>query len=332
MPEFGITEAQIVGLFMESVFYGIYLITFFSCMGVLLMKDGHLKEWSAINKMMVTSALLMLIFGSMDVAFGLRQNLDAFVYQFAKGVDPADEFSRISKWLNVMKFANYSVQTFIGDGILLYRCFVIYNRKWYIVIFPALMWLATLATSTVTCVIEASIGNGNLNQTQFEPFITSTLVLTLSTNLITTGLIVYRIYNIQARAANHTTHTSTSYRPYSRLIRTLIECGAMYTASIVVLFACYLADSNAILGVSNSVVQIIVSYPTTHRSIPLHELRIKTVTTTVCDPPDQFQPAKSRVTRQAVDEESLDDLTDMEKGGQISPSNPESHRIDARAM
>lgn len=82
------------------------------------MKDGHLKPWSTINKTMVAAALLMLIFGSLDVAFGLRHNLDAFVYQFAKGVRPEDEFARISKWLNVMKFANYSAQTFIGDGIL----------------------------------------------------------------------------------------------------------------------------------------------------------------------------------------------------------------------
>ena len=67
------------------------------------------------------------------------------------------------------------------------------------------------------------------------------------------ALIVYRIYRIQSRAANHTTFSSNSAQPYSRLVRTLIECGAMYTLSIVILFACYLADSNAILGVSNSV-------------------------------------------------------------------------------
>ena len=67
------------------------------------------------------------------------------------------------------------------------------------------------------------------------------------------GLIVYRIYKIQSRAANHTISTGSTSSPYSRLIRTLVECGAMYTASIIVLFACYLADSNAILPVSNSV-------------------------------------------------------------------------------
>jgi len=53
----------------------------------------------------------------MDVGFGLRHNLDAFVYSFGKEA-PAAEFAHISYWVNVMKFADYSAQTFIGDGIL----------------------------------------------------------------------------------------------------------------------------------------------------------------------------------------------------------------------
>lgn len=77
-----------------------------------------MKSWSAINKMMVIAALGMLLFGTLDVAFGLRRNLDAFVFMYAKGVQPADEFAEISDWVNVMKFADYAVQTFIGDGIL----------------------------------------------------------------------------------------------------------------------------------------------------------------------------------------------------------------------
>ena len=45
----------------------------------------------------------------------------------------------------------------------------------------------------------------------------------------------------------------TSAGPYSRVLRVLIECGAIYTTSIVILFVCYLANNNAILGVSDSV-------------------------------------------------------------------------------
>jgi hypothetical protein len=71
--------------------------------------------------MMVLAAFGMLVFGTLDVAFGLRRNLDAFVFQFAKGVRPVDEFAEISDWVNVMKFADYAVQTFIGDGILVSR-------------------------------------------------------------------------------------------------------------------------------------------------------------------------------------------------------------------
>ncbi|KAF5309750.1 hypothetical protein D9611_013619 [Ephemerocybe angulata] len=353
MPEFEITAAQIVGLFMESVFYGIYLVTFFSCMRVLLWRDGRLKAWSEMKKMMVIAALLMLVFGSLDVAFGLRHNLEAFVYQFAKGVQPAEEFGKISKWLNVMKFANYAAQTFIGDGILLYRCYVIYNRRWWVAILPALMWLATAACSGVTIYIESTIGNGDLSQSQFQPFISSTLALTLATNLITTSLIVWRIYKIQSRTSSHTLSqiTGSTASPYSRLIRTLVECGAMYTVSIVVLFACYLANSNAILGVSNSVVQIIgitfnllilnidrgtTTQPTsasyhsnagfinsTQRGVALHELRIKTVTTTTRDPPDGFHVSsqvKSATTR-ANDDLSFDDSVDIEKAV-TSPSPP----------
>ncbi|KAF6752066.1 hypothetical protein DFP72DRAFT_991158 [Ephemerocybe angulata] len=331
MPEFEITAAQIVGLFMESVFY----VTFFSCMRVLLWRDGRLKAWSEMKKMMVIAALLMLVFGSLDVAFGLRHNLEAFVYQLAKGVQPAEEFGKISKWLNVMKFANYTAQTFIGDGILLYRCYVIYNRRWWVAILPALMWLATAACSGVTIYIESTIGNGDLSESQFEPFISSTLALTLATNLITTSLIVWRIYKIQSRTSSHTLSqiTGSTDSPYSRLI---------------LLFGCYLANSNAILGVSNSGITFNLlilnidrgtttqatsaSYHSnagfinsTQRGVALHELRIKTVTTTTRDPPDGFHVSsqvKSATTR-ANDDLSFDDSVDIEKAvTSTSPPSP----------
>jgi len=63
---------------------------------------------------MVVAALLMFVFGSLDVAFGLRHNIDAFV---SIG-DPDKVFADISNWINVMKMVDYVAQTFIGDAIL----------------------------------------------------------------------------------------------------------------------------------------------------------------------------------------------------------------------
>lgn len=85
----------------------------------------------------------------------------------------------------------------------LYRCYIIYNRRWFVIIGPALMWIGTAGRrikfldavllhwqcsvcSSFTIYIEARLDTGVLSQSQLKPFITSTLVLTLATNVITT--------------------------------------------------------------------------------------------------------------------------------------------------
>lgn len=152
--KFPIDAAQIVGLFMASVFYGyvdytpvllpfddpfisqyilqhivgldmlilmdqthlgIFLITFVSCVRVLVLLDRRWKPTSEINFKMLVAAILMFIFASMDVAFGLRHNIEAFIYFDG---DPIVQFNNTSDWINVMKMVNYVAQTFIGDCIL----------------------------------------------------------------------------------------------------------------------------------------------------------------------------------------------------------------------
>ena len=68
----------------------------------------------------------MFVFATFDVAFGLRLNLDAFIYRNseasatgASGVEIAEEeFNQLSYWVNDMRVVDYIVQTFIGDAML----------------------------------------------------------------------------------------------------------------------------------------------------------------------------------------------------------------------
>ncbi|RDB21603.1 hypothetical protein Hypma_011202 [Hypsizygus marmoreus] len=254
--KFPIDSAQIVGLFMASVFYGMFLVTFIGCLRVLLLSEGHrLKPLNSINYKMLIPAILMFIFGSLDVAFGLQHNIEAFIY--FQG-DPIDEFNNNSNWLVVMKMVNYVAQTFIGDAILLYRCWVIYSKRWLIVLVPALMWIAETVCGIMTAYIEANLKNDAalVNAKSLVPFITSMLTLTLVTNVIVTSLIVWRIWSIQ-RAVKFRATTVSEKSPLSRVMRILIESGLMYTMSIIVLFGLYMASNNGQFGVSNSVVQII---------------------------------------------------------------------------
>lgn len=69
---------------------------------------------------MVLVAIAMCAFATLDVAFGLIHNLDAFIYYTGSG-GPIAEFSLISNWVNVMKSADYFAQTAIGDAMLVCR-------------------------------------------------------------------------------------------------------------------------------------------------------------------------------------------------------------------
>ena len=99
---FPVDEAQIVALFMESVFYGIYLVTLAQCLRALLWSPLENKFKSRLNWPMLVVTILLAVFATLDAAFGLRHLLDAFI--FWKGPGGAiEELNNISYWVNVMK-------------------------------------------------------------------------------------------------------------------------------------------------------------------------------------------------------------------------------------
>lgn len=314
---FPIDAAQVVGLFMESVFYGIFLVSFFSCMRVLLWSEGWFKPFHIINKKMFLAALTMFIFASLDVAFGLRHNLDAFI---AFEGDPIDEFTKTSNWLNVMKMVCYVAQTFVGDSILLFRCWIVYGRNWLIICVPVVLWLGTAACGAMTVYIEATFDTSGqlLNASSLVPFITSMLCLTLATNVLTTSLIVHRIWNIRKPFKHRSAVVVNS--PLTRVLVVLIESGLMYTFSIIILFGLYMASNNGQYGVSNAVVQIIgitfnliitsvdrgdafqssvpsrshISHQASQGNVPLHMINIQTTVSRYPDPATTVKsPTKS---------------------------------------
>ncbi|KDR69732.1 hypothetical protein GALMADRAFT_77028, partial [Galerina marginata CBS 339.88] len=247
---------------------GMYLISFFNCIHVLVWSDRWFKPRHHVKKAMLLAALLMLVFASMDVAFHLRHVLDAFIYFNG---DPIETFDKTSNWINVMKMGCFVAQTFVGDSILIYRCWIVYDRNWLVVALP--IALTSSACGVMTIHAEATLHHKSgrmLNSPTLVPFITSMLCLTLATNVITTcmcigynlrswtllGLIVHRICAIRNSLKRRSVIVVSTSRLTSVVV-VLIESGLMYTLSIIILFVLYMTSNNAQYGVSNAVVQII---------------------------------------------------------------------------
>ena len=94
---------------MVTVGYGLRVL--------LWTRDGHLKSKARINWIMVGATLAMFTIATLEMAFGLQHNLEAFIYYTGPG-GAKGEIADISNWVNVMRTADYVAQTFIGDVIM----------------------------------------------------------------------------------------------------------------------------------------------------------------------------------------------------------------------
>ncbi|KIP07585.1 hypothetical protein PHLGIDRAFT_412673 [Phlebiopsis gigantea 11061_1 CR5-6] len=252
MADFPVDEAQIVALFMESVFYGLYLVTFGMCMYVMLVKGRSSARQRAV---FLAVALAMFAVASLDAVLLLIHVLDAFIWYRGPG-GAIGEFDEISYWVNAMKTVTYIIQTSIGDGVLIYRCYIVYGRSWIVVAPLCLLWVGGLVTEIFDGYIAFTLHKtALLNVGELSPFITSLLSITLALNVIATSMIIYKIWMIERGTRDaFALRGSSSLR---RAIRIIVESGLLYSLSVVCNMGVYVSGNNALYGVSDCVVQVI---------------------------------------------------------------------------
>ncbi|KAG2003796.1 hypothetical protein CC2G_004371 [Coprinopsis cinerea AmutBmut pab1-1] len=123
----------------------------------------------------------------------------------------------------------------LGDGLLLYRCFVIWSDRWWIVLPPALLYLGFVGLSLTAFIrfvtkVTVTTPNGSLIAQQITIAYTS---LTVAMNVIATALIAYKI--IRAQKAWAKAIPSRNMSVYNSAARLVIEsalpltiCGLFY--------------------------------------------------------------------------------------------------------
>jgi hypothetical protein len=169
----------------------------------------------------------------------------------------------------------FFLQILLGDGMLIYRCFVVYGRSWRVIAFPSLLWLGTATCGLALPIVEATFnGNAALTAKKLNVWTDAGTVLTLCANLFTTcrficivsdsllltlwlylGLIVVRLYLVSRRGAHIAAHTAcvSNRQPVRYAMRIVIESGVFYTLSTIVLAAVSYSRSFSIYPVSDSV-------------------------------------------------------------------------------
>ncbi|KAF5376594.1 hypothetical protein D9757_009591 [Collybiopsis confluens] len=269
-----ISEAQILGLFLSSVFWGIYLVTFFPCMRHLIWdRKFNLRSPKSINWTMLVFALLLAFFATFDVALSLMHSIEAFILYTGSG-GSEERYTRLTDWVNILKTVNVFVGKQISDGILVYRCWIVTSKSHFLLILPVMLWLGDLAMTIYITFLEATAGNTHELLTGGESTITAVITsawsMSIANNIITTGsMIVWFIRKVDRHNAMYAVQASNNSAPDSlklfrrkrtklqNVIRIITESGLMYTVTAIIAFITFVTGNNSFYATTDVELQVL---------------------------------------------------------------------------
>lgn len=99
---FSVSEAQLTGMFVQAVCFGVLLVTFGFGQHALFASKRRLRRPSEVNWLMATFSILSFILAVFDMSLALYHNLEVFIFIKDKG-GPDQLFGNVSSWITVTK-------------------------------------------------------------------------------------------------------------------------------------------------------------------------------------------------------------------------------------
>ncbi|KAG9313790.1 hypothetical protein JVU11DRAFT_6150 [Chiua virens] len=203
---------------------------------------------------MVTVACSLLLFSTAHFVIDIIRIMQGLIlYRDSYPGGPIKFFSDVSQWTLVCKTYIYVIQTLIGDGVMLYRCYAVWQSG-VIMILPGLLWCSVAVTGfgapySGSQVSQDTVFGGNLVQ-----WMTAFYASTFTTNLLVTILLAYRIWYIDRKATKLRVHCQSQLRP---ILDVIIDAGAIYSLTLLAALVCFANQSNGQCVILHMIMAII---------------------------------------------------------------------------
>ncbi|KAI0669073.1 hypothetical protein C8Q78DRAFT_993167 [Trametes maxima] len=240
-----------VSLFLETLIFGTFVVAYGITTWILLFREesrGRTMKSRAFFGGSTAMFVLALIHLSIDVHINLRALLTDGHDLFAMA-HVLDVYNGLVDPMGAVKFAIYVTQTLIGDGFMIYRAYVVWNRDWAIAIVPGVLLLAEVGKSPVPDVqflgyVSSGLGTLNVGESRMTDCVNAFFVLSVVTNVTSTALIMKRILWSQASIREQRARGSQLKSVRWRVVESLVQSAAIYSiASISLAVTSFLSPS-----------------------------------------------------------------------------------------
>ncbi|KAK7055477.1 hypothetical protein R3P38DRAFT_2847272 [Favolaschia claudopus] len=265
---FPITEAQFTDNYVETLAYGIYLVTFCFCARTLFWistANGgeRLRRRGEIRWFIVSVFWFIFVVNTFMDVTGLVHNLKAFVFYRGAGCAQA-ELTDIHEWINIARSSAGTANILVGDFVLIFRCYIVFGRRWQVIIPSFVLYLAGLAMTIKLVHVEITTSNAaiTLSSDITRPWWCAFFAITAAQNVLTTSLLIWRIWRVERQSMLYRAAPSelgtASVTPHSRLrrvIRVVAESGLAYSTLMFMTFVASLCGSDALYALGNATLQ-----------------------------------------------------------------------------
>ncbi|KAG1820606.1 hypothetical protein EV424DRAFT_886852 [Suillus variegatus] len=247
--------AAIFSTAMEGILYGFSVLMFVGTMWALTRKR-RMKE---INRTNTAVAFMLLILSTAHMIVDIIRIEEGLVtYRDTFPGGPAAFFADVTQITFVVKNIIYSLQTMLGDGMVIYRCYVVWQSVWIIIV-PSLLWIAM--TVCAFCadykLSNATSEAGDVFAKPTGQWITAFYIMSLASNLLASGehsfylntrgprqiysgFLGYRIWRMERNISA----IRTSNKSMMPIVRVLADAAILYSVTILTGLVCFVEANN----------------------------------------------------------------------------------------
>lgn len=256
----GLPEANFLALVLESLLYGSFCVLFVAAIWAIFTKRR------VVNYKLLSTLMAMWLLSTVHLILDVIRAKAAFVDAPALPDGTPGSliyYLDLSNPLQAAKTAVYVTLTLVGDGFMIYRCYVVWGR-WYMGLIPAMMLCGTgVSGYGATYEFSKAAPGAQVFLPDIVPWVTSFIALTFSTNVICTALIVIRILSVQRAIGGISTVNSSRVNLSLKAIIIVTESAALYSASVLSLLISYSLGSNGqytVLDLTSPLIGIVFTF------------------------------------------------------------------------
>ncbi|KAG1804471.1 hypothetical protein EV424DRAFT_1432111 [Suillus variegatus] len=226
-------SANIMSTVLEGILYGFSVLMFIGTIWTFTYKQ-RIRD---INQPSTVVATLLFVLSTAHMIVGTIRLEDGLT---------------VTQQTFVTKNTIITLQTLLGDGVVIYRCYVVWRSVW-IIILPCMMWCGVAAFGICMVYVQAPTTNAkNVFGNQTGHWITVFLSLTLATNLLSSGLLAYRIWTIERNVSG--AYAAKNNMP---ILRVLVDAALLYSTVLCASLVCFALSNNGFYVLGDLIVPII---------------------------------------------------------------------------